>query len=119
MAPPDDDTTLDTARMRRALALARRALGDTSPNPMVGAVLVRDGRVIGEGWHRGAGTPHAEAGTRIDPPLGASNPVSIFNVVDLPAPFGPRNPKNVPRDTSRSSRSTAQKSPKYRVNCSV
>ena len=60
MAPPDDDTTLDTARMRRALALARRALGDTSPNPMVGAVLVRDGRVIGEGWHRGAGQPHAE-----------------------------------------------------------
>lgn len=46
--------------MRRALLLARRALGRTSPNPMVGAVLVRAGRVIGEGWHRRAGEPHAE-----------------------------------------------------------
>lgn len=44
--------------MRRALALARRAR--THPNPMVGAVLVKEGRVIGEGWHQGVGTPHAE-----------------------------------------------------------
>jgi len=46
--------------MRRALSLARRATGDTVPNPLVGAVLVRDGRVLGEGWHRRAGMPHAE-----------------------------------------------------------
>ncbi len=46
--------------MRRALALARRGLGKTSPNPAVGAVLVRKGRVVGEGWHRKAGGPHAE-----------------------------------------------------------
>jgi diaminohydroxyphosphoribosylaminopyrimidine deaminase/5-amino-6-(5-phosphoribosylamino)uracil reductase len=46
--------------MRRALSLARRATGQTSPNPLVGAVLVRRGRVIGEGWHREAGQPHAE-----------------------------------------------------------
>lgn len=46
--------------MRRALALARRGLGRTSPNPAVGCVLVRDGEVVGEGWHRKAGTPHAE-----------------------------------------------------------
>ena len=50
----------DAAPMRRALALARRAMGDTVPNPLVGAVLVRDGRVVGEGWHRRAGQPHAE-----------------------------------------------------------
>lgn len=50
----------DRLRMRRALALARRGLGATSPNPMVGAVLVRDGVVLGEGWHRKAGEPHAE-----------------------------------------------------------
>jgi diaminohydroxyphosphoribosylaminopyrimidine deaminase / 5-amino-6-(5-phosphoribosylamino)uracil reductase len=46
--------------MRRALRLARRGLGRTSPNPMVGAVLVRDGAVIGQGWHRRAGGAHAE-----------------------------------------------------------
>ncbi len=46
--------------MRRALALARRGLGKTSPNPAVGAVLVRKGRVVGEGWHKKAGGPHAE-----------------------------------------------------------
>jgi diaminohydroxyphosphoribosylaminopyrimidine deaminase/5-amino-6-(5-phosphoribosylamino)uracil reductase len=46
--------------MRRAFALARRAEGRTSPNPMVGAVIVKDGRVVGEGYHRQAGEPHAE-----------------------------------------------------------
>ena len=46
--------------MRRALALARRGYGTTSPNPMVGAVLVKDGKIIGQGWHRRAGEPHAE-----------------------------------------------------------
>jgi diaminohydroxyphosphoribosylaminopyrimidine deaminase/5-amino-6-(5-phosphoribosylamino)uracil reductase len=51
----------DERFMRRALALARRGLGKTSPNPAVGAVLVRKGRVVGEGWHQKAGRPHAEA----------------------------------------------------------
>ena len=46
--------------MRLALRLARRGGGATSPNPMVGAVLVKGGRVIGRGWHRRAGRPHAE-----------------------------------------------------------
>ena len=46
--------------MRRALALARRGYGRTSPNPMVGAVLVRGGTKLGEGWHHAAGEPHAE-----------------------------------------------------------
>jgi len=46
--------------MRRALELARRGLGKTSPNPAVGAVLVSKRRVVGEGWHRKAGGPHAE-----------------------------------------------------------
>lgn len=46
--------------MRQALALARKGYGDTSPNPMVGAVLVRAGKVIGKGYHRAAGLPHAE-----------------------------------------------------------
>jgi diaminohydroxyphosphoribosylaminopyrimidine deaminase / 5-amino-6-(5-phosphoribosylamino)uracil reductase len=46
--------------MGRALTLARRGLGRTSPNPAVGCVIVRDGMIVGEGWHRQAGTPHAE-----------------------------------------------------------
>ena len=46
--------------MKLALRLAQRGYGETSPNPMVGAVLVRDNRIIGQGWHRRAGQPHAE-----------------------------------------------------------
>ena len=50
----------DVRFMRLALGLARRGYGSTSPNPMVGAVLVRGGKIIGRGWHRQAGLPHAE-----------------------------------------------------------
>src|SRR5688572_22948066 len=46
--------------MALALKLARRGYGQTSPNPMVGAVVVKGGKVIGRGWHRRAGLPHAE-----------------------------------------------------------
>ena len=54
-AAPDDG-----AYMRRALTLAARGWGQTAPNPMVGAVVVRDGAVVGEGWHTSYGAPHAE-----------------------------------------------------------
>ena len=54
------DPTDDERFMARALELARHGLGLASPNPMVGAVVVADGRVVGEGWHRGPGTEHAE-----------------------------------------------------------
>lgn len=50
----------DRACMKNAFALARRAAGCTSPNPMVGAVLAKDGNIIGRGWHRRAGAAHAE-----------------------------------------------------------
>jgi diaminohydroxyphosphoribosylaminopyrimidine deaminase/5-amino-6-(5-phosphoribosylamino)uracil reductase len=46
--------------IRLAMSLARRGCGTTSPNPMVGAVLVKDGKIIGRGWHQRAGGPHAE-----------------------------------------------------------
>ena len=46
--------------MREALMLAKNAEGRTNPNPMVGAVVVKDGRIISAGWHRQAGSPHAE-----------------------------------------------------------
>ena len=55
MAHPED-----LIYMRRALELAGSALGCTAPNPMVGAVVVHDGLIIGEGYHLRAGTPHAE-----------------------------------------------------------
>jgi len=51
----------DEGWMARAVALAEGGRGTASPNPMVGAVLVRDGRVVGEGFHRAAGLAHAEA----------------------------------------------------------
>lgn len=53
-----DDT--DRLFMAQAIELAERGLGRTAPNPAVGAVVVRDGRVVGRGWHMKAGTPHAE-----------------------------------------------------------
>lgn len=46
--------------MRKALELAQKAEGWTSPNPVVGALIVKDGKIIGEGYHKKAGTPHAE-----------------------------------------------------------
>lgn len=52
--------------MARAVELARRAKGRTAPNPCVGAVLVRDGAVVAEGWHERAGTPHAEVNCLAD-----------------------------------------------------
>ena len=53
--------SLDIKYMRMALRLAEKARGRTSPNPMVGAVVVKDGKIISRGWHRKAGEPHAEA----------------------------------------------------------
>ena len=50
----------DAMRMREAIALARKGYGRTSPNPSVGALLVKGSVVIGQGWHRRAGGPHAE-----------------------------------------------------------
>lgn len=50
----------DETFMRRALVLARRGTGKTSPNPVVGAVVVRAGKIIGEGWHKRPGGSHAE-----------------------------------------------------------
>lgn len=50
----------DLEFMHRALALAERGRGFVEPNPMVGAVVVREGRIVGEGWHQRYGGPHAE-----------------------------------------------------------
>ncbi|MHB1950454.1 MAG: bifunctional diaminohydroxyphosphoribosylaminopyrimidine deaminase/5-amino-6-(5-phosphoribosylamino)uracil reductase RibD [Acidiferrobacteraceae bacterium] len=53
-------TAGDRRHMARALALAKRGLATTDPNPRVGCVIVRDGERVGEGWHERAGQPHAE-----------------------------------------------------------
>jgi diaminohydroxyphosphoribosylaminopyrimidine deaminase/5-amino-6-(5-phosphoribosylamino)uracil reductase len=50
----------DEAYIERAIALAERGRGLVSPNPMVGAVVVAGGSVVGQGWHEGPGLPHAE-----------------------------------------------------------
>lgn len=55
-----DFLSYDEKYMRLAMQLAENAIGRTSPNPLVGAVIVKDNRVVGCGWHRKAGTPHAE-----------------------------------------------------------
>jgi diaminohydroxyphosphoribosylaminopyrimidine deaminase/5-amino-6-(5-phosphoribosylamino)uracil reductase len=61
----------DAGWMARAVALAEGGRGTTSPNPMVGAVLVQNGRVVGEGFHRAPGEPHAEVAA-----LAAAGPVA-------------------------------------------
>ena len=53
-------TVSDIKLMKRALALARKGIGKTSPNPAVGCVIVKNGKIVGEGWHKKAGGPHAE-----------------------------------------------------------
>lgn len=53
-------TISHSAYMKRALELATRGLRKTSPNPMVGCVIVKEGRIIGEGWHHEYGHAHAE-----------------------------------------------------------
>jgi diaminohydroxyphosphoribosylaminopyrimidine deaminase / 5-amino-6-(5-phosphoribosylamino)uracil reductase len=73
-------TATDDAHLMRAVELAERARGRTSPNPLVGAVVVKDGRVIGEGWHRAAGLPHAERealAAASEDPAGATMYVSL------------------------------------------
>src|SRR3954451_18076785 len=53
-------TDRDHVHLARAIELAERGLGRVSPNPLVGAVVVREGEVLGEGWHEDFGGPHAE-----------------------------------------------------------
>ena len=72
-AQPDD------ARwMRRALSLARRAEGQTRPNPPVGAVIVENGAPLGEGWHHAAGQPHAEVNAFASCPRPPSRDATLY-----------------------------------------
>jgi diaminohydroxyphosphoribosylaminopyrimidine deaminase / 5-amino-6-(5-phosphoribosylamino)uracil reductase len=66
-----------------ALRLARRGFGATSPNPMVGAVLVKRGKIIGRGWHRQAGGPHAEVEALRDAKRRGNDPAGATLYVTL------------------------------------
>ncbi len=55
-----EGTPFDRSMMQQCIELALRALGRTAPNPLVGSVVVQDGQIVGEGFHPGAGYPHAE-----------------------------------------------------------
>ncbi|GFE70462.1 bifunctional diaminohydroxyphosphoribosylaminopyrimidine deaminase/5-amino-6-(5-phosphoribosylamino)uracil reductase RibD [Chroococcus sp. FPU101] len=57
---PSIGTPFDQKMMQRCLELARQAVGRTAPNPLVGAVIVKEGKILGEGFHPGPGQPHAE-----------------------------------------------------------
>src|SRR5688572_6137596 len=80
---PNVVTAEDRPHLRRALELAEGGRGKVSPNPLVGAVLVRDGESIGEGFHARLGGPHAEVAAlddcraRGDDPLGATLYVTL------------------------------------------
>jgi diaminohydroxyphosphoribosylaminopyrimidine deaminase/5-amino-6-(5-phosphoribosylamino)uracil reductase len=58
--PPSYPMAADEKFMREAIRLAEKGSGKTRPNPAVGCVIAKSGRIIGRGWHRGAGKPHAE-----------------------------------------------------------
>ncbi|HJR31443.1 MAG TPA: riboflavin biosynthesis protein RibD, partial [Pseudomonas sp.] len=60
MTTSPEQAILDAHYMARALELARKGHYTTHPNPRVGCVVVRDGQIVGEGWHVRAGEPHAE-----------------------------------------------------------
>jgi diaminohydroxyphosphoribosylaminopyrimidine deaminase/5-amino-6-(5-phosphoribosylamino)uracil reductase len=73
----------DAQYIRLALRLAKRGYGATSPNPMVGAVLVKDGKIIGRGWHRRTGQPHAEIEALRDAAQHGHNPRAATLYVTL------------------------------------
>lgn len=80
---PEPGGDLIAWAMRRALRLAARGRGWTSPNPMVGAVLLKNGRVIGEGYHTAVGLPHAEAAALEDCRRRGEDPAGATMAVNL------------------------------------
>jgi len=72
----------DRAYMRRALDLARRGWGQTAPNPMVGAVVVRDGQVLGEGFHARYGGAHAEVAALLPGAEVVVDPVLVTELIE-------------------------------------
>lgn len=69
--------------MRRAILLAQRGIPAAAPNPAVGAVLVKDGQVVAEGWHEFFGGPHAEINCLDDAAKKSVNPAECVMVITL------------------------------------
>jgi diaminohydroxyphosphoribosylaminopyrimidine deaminase/5-amino-6-(5-phosphoribosylamino)uracil reductase len=86
---------MDDVHMQRALDLAEQGRGVVSPNPLVGAVVARDAQVVGEGWHRGPGTPHAEV-VAIDAAGDRARGATLFTTLEPCSHFG-RTPPCAPR----------------------
>ncbi|MCG8563812.1 MAG: bifunctional diaminohydroxyphosphoribosylaminopyrimidine deaminase/5-amino-6-(5-phosphoribosylamino)uracil reductase RibD [Desulfobacterales bacterium] len=81
----------DLDYMKLALSLARRGKGFTSPNPCVGAVVVKDGEIVGRGWHHACGMPHAEV-EAIDDAKGNTQGATIYVTLEPCNHFGKTPP---------------------------
>lgn len=81
----------DAAFMQQAIALARRGRGMVAPNPLVGAVVVANGQVLGEGWHEGPGTPHAEV-VALEAAGQAADGASLYTTLEPCAHVGRTGP---------------------------
>src|SRR6185312_10653365 len=84
-------TQQDAVYMRRALALAKLGWGQTAPNPMVGAVVVADGVVVGEGYHAQYGGPHAEV-VALDAARQRARGATLYVTLEPCAHFGKTPP---------------------------
>ena len=105
----------DCGYMRLAAELAERGVGWTSPNPLVGAVIVKDGRIIGQGWHARCGGLHAEREALracTEDPAGATLYVTLepcCHTGRQPPCIAPQPPKRQP----------PKKSLHFRRNCKI
>jgi len=106
----------DRRFMLRALALARRGLGETNPNPMVGCVVVKQGRIVGEGFHALAGGPHAEVAA-LDKAGASARGATLYVTLEPCAHHG-RTPPCAPLVASSGVRRVvaAMRDPNPRVN---
>ena len=104
-------TDQDRIHLRRALELAAGGRGRVSPNPMVGAVVVRDGQVVGEGFHAELGGPHAEVAAIEDCARPRDRPGRGDPVRDARAVRAPGPPASVRRRDPRAPASHAWSSP--------
>ena len=87
----------DQHYMARAIRLAARGIYTTHPNPNVGCVIVNDGEVVGEGWHRRAGGPHAEVfALQQAGAVKLMTPELIATLADPPFPLPRTQPSGAP-----------------------